>query len=273
VSTTVNPLPTLTTVTGRVVVTTPTNGTLDGFNMTVEGGTCSTPTCASTSLSANQPMECTYTCSEGVTRVTPQALISGNPVTGSAVTRPAPVTVDGRSACVVLSDAVLQGLEPAAWGANKTICYNSPASAFAFDFPTRVPPPAVGTQCVACRPTYTVREVATIALAVDGSFVDDDDAVAVITCPVELQCRVTTSLNTTVARDWQWCEAQQESGQWQAAGLAAAAKRPQRPGFSSSPPHPQPPCMPPPPTPGTSLPTPSRSSPPTARSFGTCPPP
>jgi hypothetical protein len=181
VSTTVNPLPTLTTVTGRVIVTTPTDATLNSFSMTVEGGTCSTPTCASTSLRANQPMECTYSCSEGVTRVTPQALISGNPVTGAA-TPPTPVTVDGRGACVVLSNPVLQGLEPAAWGADKTICYNSPALAFAFDFPTRVPPPVAGAQCVECQASYSVREVATIALAVDGSFVDDDDATANVAC-------------------------------------------------------------------------------------------
>lgn len=90
---------------GTVSVTALAPGNLTSLTLAVANGSCSAPSCpASGQLARNAPMVCNFTCSPGITAVTPTAAIDGGAanITG-APKAPTLASAKGASACVKIT--------------------------------------------------------------------------------------------------------------------------------------------------------------------------
>ncbi len=70
-------------------------------------------------LAANTPVDCTYTCDDGVTKVLASTQIDlgqgAEDVALASATTVTSSTANANTACVTLSDALFAALEPGSW--------------------------------------------------------------------------------------------------------------------------------------------------------------
>jgi hypothetical protein len=178
------------TTTGTLTIRSPRNGTITNFAInatSTAGGGCTLDGCgagpggAPVTVTAGTPLTCGYTCALNVTGVTVSMLINGFALS-TAATVVAKTDIFFDTECVRLIDPLFSQTEPAAW-VTRTICQNSPATAFQqFTFSARPPAPGAG-QCAEFDDLYTFSNTALLTTALLGVPAGSSTAPVTVPCP------------------------------------------------------------------------------------------